>query len=709
MHVVTFAFECGAFDPRLMRSGTATLVWNTATELAARGHTVSIVTPAHGRGGYLCERYGAKSTGFSDEFRMPLLLDASRWPGFPARADLPLRTTALHMRRRGVDLYFLSNSQLDLLERTFVPEAGMEGRDLAYFKEQVFQVAGVRFIRRALADADLVQAYEPHQHYLLPAALRAAPGVPVVSTVATNVPINLKVHRPQLEELLTFLGAETDLDGYADPPEEPGALPEVLRRHLPATLLEPPERPDGVGCHSLAFAHAAAVDFLSPGQRDHCTTFADTPFEERFGRLTVSRVLRRGADKLFVGGCGISDSWLRREVPQGHRREFLTGLGLDPELPTFYHGARYAPDHKGQWELFQALAQVLGEGLEANFLIRCARPDGMELPPDLAELADKYQDRVRADTELVDESTLFAYAAAADFCVFPSKFEMDTFLIAQGEAMACGAVPIATEQAGTRHFGHAFDWRERADATGFALPRSFRPDDDLLQDRLAGQLRAAADLFRHDADAYARLADRARRTARSFTWGASARLREERFRDVLSGTVVPTDAETLIHRGWYDGLDDAAWAEHRERIALTAAARGRPQECVRACAGRPDLAAAAFGTAYRAARFRVCEALEGELASATPDFRRRLRVRNRSDRVEVTYHFPHAERVELFDPEADGPADGFGQPLRRFGDTFRGSLPGPLRGDRPDRPLVLLITLPRGRFVWDEVRPFPEH
>ncbi|MEW2619277.1 glycosyltransferase [Streptomyces sp. NPDC048106] len=703
---MTFAFECGAFDPRLMRSGTASLVWNTATGLAARGHTVSIVTPAHGLGGYLRERYGAEDTGFSDEFAMPLLLDPSVWRGFPPRAAPRLCTTALRLRRQGVDLYFLSNSHLDLLARTFVPPAGTEGRDLAYFKEQVFQVTGVRFIRQVLGDADLVQAYEPHQHYLLPAALGAAPGIPVVSTVATNVPVNLKVHRAQAAELLAFLGAHAGLDEYADPPEEPGALHDVLRRYLPATLLDPPERPGYVACHSLAFDHAAAVDFMTPGQREHCVTFANTPFEERFGRLTISRVLRRNADKVFVGGCAISGSWLRREPPRDHRRDFLTGLGLDPALPTFYHGARYAPDHKGQSELFEALAQVLGEGLEANFLIRCAQPGGSELPPELAELADKYQDRVRADGELVDEPTLFAYAAAADFCVFPSKFEMDTFLIAQGEAMAFGAVPIATEQAGTRHFGQAFDWRERPEATGFALPRSFRPDDDLLRDRLAEQLREAAHLFHHDAGTYARLSGRARRTARSFTWEASARLREYRFRGVLAGAAVPTDAETLIRRGWYDGLDDDAWTAHRELIALTAAAQGRPQECVRACAGRPDLAAAAFDTAYRAARFRVCAALDTEEPPpGAGDFRRRLRVRSRADRTDVTYHFPHAERVELFRPEADGPPDGFGQVMRRHGDTFRGSVPGPLG----EGPLVLLITLPRGRFVWDEVRPSPEH
>ncbi|MFJ8004003.1 glycosyltransferase [Streptomyces fagopyri] len=710
MHVVTFAFECGAFDPRLMRSGTAALVWNAAVGLAERGHTVSIVTPAHGHGRYLRERYGARRTDFTDEFQMPLALDPRVWRGFSPRVDVPLRTSALHMRHQGVDLYFLSNTYLDMLHRTFVPDAAAEGRDFSFFKELVFQVAGVRFIRKVLKTADLVQAYEPHQHYLLPVALRAAPGTPVVSTVATNRPLNEKVHRPQVEQLLAFLGAAVDFDAYADPPERTGALHEVLRRYLPSTLLDPAGRHGDVAYHSLVFEYAAAVDFLTQGQSDHVATFIDTPFEERFRELMVSQVLRRNADKAFVGGCAVSESWLSRELTNGHRRDFLASLGLDPTRPTFYHSARYAPPHKGQLELFRALRQVLDEGLEVNFLIRCALPGTMtphELPPHVRDLAEQYKDRVRVDWDMVDEATLFAYAAAADFCVFPSKFEMDTFLIAQGEAMACGAVPIATDQSGTRHFGHVFDLTEQPEATGFALARSFRLDDDLLRDQLAKRIREADRLFRHDTDAYARLSARARRTARHLTWDASTRLREERFRRVLAGAGVVADPRTRIRQGRYDGLDDATWTAHRELIALSAAAQGRALECARACAGRPDLAEAAFRTAYRAARFRVCEALLDVVGhtGGAPQVRDRLRVRYRSGSAEVVYRFPYAERVELFVPGADGPAEGFGKPLTREGDDFRGSAAGLL----DDHPVVLLITLPRGRFVWDEVRPVPDN
>ena len=50
----------------------------------------------------------------------------------------------------------------------------------------------------------------------------------------------------------------------------------------------------------------------------------------------------------------------------------------------------------------------------------------------------------------------------------PSKLEMDTFLLGMGEAMACGAIPIATAQAGMRHFGHSPAPEADPDATGLA-------------------------------------------------------------------------------------------------------------------------------------------------------------------------------------------------------------------------------------------------
>ncbi|MEU0251938.1 hypothetical protein ABZ299_05345 [Streptomyces sp. NPDC006184] len=76
--------------------------------------------------------------------------DPKGWPDHPAEITLELTTGAHRLRRDGVDVYFLSDSCLDLLPDRLYPPPGTEGRDLAHLKPLVFQVAGARFIRRYL-------------------------------------------------------------------------------------------------------------------------------------------------------------------------------------------------------------------------------------------------------------------------------------------------------------------------------------------------------------------------------------------------------------------------------------------------------------------------------------------------------------------------------------------------------------------------------
>ena len=556
MHVVSIAFECGAFDPNLMRSGTSSLVWNSARAMAAAGHRVSVVTPAHGREAYLRRVHGARWTDYRDSHRVPLALDPAVWKEVPAQVRVDTRS--LLLRRDGVDLHFLSNEFLDAYPELFYPDAADEGGRLAFLKPEVFQMDAVRFVRgRFGTEALLVQAYEPVHHYLVPPALRSDPGMTVVSTVATNNPVNQQVYRPQLLAMLEALDAGTDLDGYRDPPARTGALADAMAWYLPQTRLDPGSGhdPDRVGLYSLIVEHADGVDFLGEGQRAFYTTFAGTPFEERFRQLAVSRFVERNAHKYFVGGCAISDSWLARDPSAVDRGAVLGGLGLDPALPTFYHAARYSVHHKGQLELIRAVGRVLDSGRRANFLIRCAVGTGISAPagtvdPYFQRIANRHPDLVRLDWRMVGEDTLFQQAASADFCVFPSKYEQDTFLIAQGEAMACGAVPIATAQEATRHFGHAFA-PEQPGATGFAVPRSFREDDELLTTALAACLERAADLLRDDPAEYARLSARARATARGLTWERSARQRADAFGALLERR--RPAAPIRPHRPWQPG------------------------------------------------------------------------------------------------------------------------------------------------------------
>jgi hypothetical protein len=146
------------------------------------------------------------------------------------------------------------------------------------------------------------------------------------------------------------------------------------------------------------------------------------------------------------------------------------------------HDVLYRTDSKGDITLVSPAAtrllvidsidQVIGRGLKANFIVRCLSGAGIDNPY-FHEVAKRYAGKVHLEWRQVDEPRLFAYAASSDFCIYPSKFEMDTFLIAQGEAMVCGAVPIATAQYGMAHFGHVedpLDGPYAECATGFARP-----------------------------------------------------------------------------------------------------------------------------------------------------------------------------------------------------------------------------------------------
>lgn len=483
MHIVKFAFECGGFDSRLMRGGLSLSAWHIATGLARRGHRVSIVTPAHGKIGYLRDRYGLEDLDYRHDYTLPLILDRRVWRGFPAVAELRLSTRASRMTCDGVDVYFLSNEHLDLLPGRLYPAGASEGRDLGFFKPLVFQIDAIRFADETFPDEELiVQTYEPLYSYLAPLAYRGQPRRPVVTTIASNMPLGLRVHRSQVEEALSILG-----------------------RSLDALLPERPRRDAHLRVFDVVSLCSDGISFMSDGQRE---LYAASP----------------AAGTMFVGGCGISDEWLGRDPASVDRDATLRSLGLDPELPTFLHSARYSVRHKGQVELITAIDRLLASERSANFVLRMplGARDGrsQDVDPYFAEVAGRYPGNVHLSWEMIDNIDLYPYAAAADFCVFPSKFELDTFLIAQGEAMACGAVPIATAQRGTRHYLHHLDLEEHG-ATGLALRPSFADDDPLLVDDLLRQIGQAIIIFQNKPELYAKLSRNSARVARRFTWPAA--------------------------------------------------------------------------------------------------------------------------------------------------------------------------------------------
>ncbi|AEV84564.1 glycosyl transferase [Actinoplanes sp. SE50] len=707
MHIIETYFECGGFDHRFIQGGTSVYLWQLSRGLADLGHRVSIVTPAHGRLDDLRRLHEVEDLPGTDEYELPLVLDPRVWgERFPAQMDIALRTTAHRIRLAGVDLYFLSNELLDQLPDRFYPPYESKGVDLVFFKPLAYQVAAIRFIRSHFGDQRaIVHAHEPFYHYLMPAAFAADPAKHVVSTVQSNMPINKSVYRAEVARLLGFLGAPNALPAD-DPAGSRSPHTVAMSQYQQLTHLHYEYPPDHVRVYDLVAEHADRIDFLSPGHRDYYTCFADTPFAQLFATLPVSRTVRRNADKTFVGGCAVGDEWVTGELPPVDREKVLAGLGLDPDLPAFYHNARYAVNHKGQVELIRAVDRVLSGGVRASFIVRCLSDAGIA-DPLFHEVVARHPGRVNLEWHRVPEDQLREYARAADFCLFPSKFEMDTFLIAQGEAMAAGAVPIATAQLGMAHFGHVADpltGPDAATATGFAVNRSFAEDDPLLVQGLTEQIRRAVTLWNEQPGQYRRLSANAVARAREFTWRRAAQAHEAAFAGVWAGRTPRLPVGDLLRFGWFDELPADAWTLHRDEIAEVALAHGDADAYLRCRPDDLDALAALFERAWARADFPACartvELAEEHRQERVPQWRARLAGRGRIDRDgRLHYRPPSAERVELVLPDLAEPLRGTVTvtAMAPTGDTFTGQLPAGTR--RAD----LLLTLSDGRTVWDEV------
>ncbi len=543
MRIIECHFEFSGFDDRLVKAGTSVYLWNLVRQFRAAGHRTGAVTAAHGLLPSIAEKHDVTELDWCVHDRIPVRLDPAVWAGRPETVTLDVTARAHRITVEGIDIVMLSGGVLDAFPDSFHPPRELKGRSLDFLKPLVFQVLAARYIRERVPRGTVVHLHEPFHHYLVPGLL-AGHGFHVVSTVQTNMAVNTKVYGPEVRAVLEHMGSDVSVaDGLADPPLDAPAE-RAMRAFLPRTLLyqDYPERPghDYLTVLGLVVRSVAAMDFLSEGQLDHALTQAGTPFEQLFQRLAVRRELREHESLLVVAGCAIGDAWLDVRRDDLARARTLAALGLDPALATVYHNARYSVEHKGQRELFRGLRRLLAEGHRCNVLLHCLAPR----PPDDEDLAALVRDRpdlVRVETGPMSTARLKEWAVASDFCVFPSKFEMDTFLMAMGEAMACGSVPVATAQRGMRHFRHSFDL-DAPQATGLALPRSFRVDDPLLADAVYTGLVRMLDLWRLDPGRVASLRARAVEVGRGFTWRAVA----ERFLAVFAACVAGTSPANAL-------------------------------------------------------------------------------------------------------------------------------------------------------------------
>jgi glycosyltransferase involved in cell wall biosynthesis len=515
MNILQVYLESGGFDYRLIRGGISVYLWNLTRAFNARGHKTGVLSALNGQFDLLSSDHGLKEIDYSHAWDCKIAADVRIW-GDRVDAPIPIETRAYHLHKDGTDFYYLGNEFLDLYPDTYYPPYEGKGTDIGFFKPLIFQMEAVRFIRTWFADEDwLIHAHEPFYQYLLPTAFADDSSKTVISTVQSNMPITKKVYVPETREALRQIGAAPD-HAHAAKPLPDTLFNRCLEQYLPKTHLNYPYPADYLSLFDLVLADSDGVDFLSDGHLEFYTGFYGTAFRAWFLQLDLKGQYERDAHKLFVGGCGLGAQWLDEGRKQADRSEVLGRLRLDPGLPTFFHSARYAPNHKGQNELVLAFRHFYEAGGRANLILRCITEAGV--PDDrFTALAADFSDMVFFTSEMQREAELMEMADASDFALFPSKLEMDTFLIAQGEAMACGCVPIASDQLGMEHWNHGRGAKDESERTGFPVIRSFLDEDPALVSSIVDAVEKAAELH-SDPISYAEMSQRARLCALKHDW-----------------------------------------------------------------------------------------------------------------------------------------------------------------------------------------------
>ncbi len=207
---------------------------------------------------------------------------------------------------------------------------------------------------------------------------------------------------------------------------------------------------------------ASFAEWVALSLVDVVTTVSASYQEENaaaFAAAKRSLVIENGVDtELFRYGQGEGVTAGRA----ARRARLLESLGLAPR-PTFAYVGRMDGEQKGIDVLSDAFARGLGD---VNFLfvgegeVECTRL--------VQRLAEADPQRVRFVNQHVPSERVREVLAAVDFAVIPSRYE--PFGLVQLEAMAMGAIPVASRTGGLKDV--IVDLREPG---GFG--RLFTPSD----------------------------------------------------------------------------------------------------------------------------------------------------------------------------------------------------------------------------------------
>jgi glycogen synthase len=190
---------------------------------------------------------------------------------------------------------------------------------------------------------------------------------------------------------------------------------------------------------AAAFGEMAAVALV-----DRVTTVSASYLAENrafFGAAKITQVISNGVDTDFFGFQG--DEGVTRGRLE-RRRQLLSRLQLPPR-PTFAYVGRLDGEQKGIDVLLDAYTSELS-GAPLNLLL--VGEGEAPVTRSIEAVAGMAKERVRFVNRLCPAEEVREILGAIDFIVIPSRYE--PFGLIQLEAMAMGAVPIASRTGGLR-------------------------------------------------------------------------------------------------------------------------------------------------------------------------------------------------------------------------------------------------------------------
>ena len=482
MTLTNVYFDAAGFDPRMIKGGPSHFVWNLAHSIAANREDSALLIPSHGELELFIQDWGFENIWEMTVPTLELPLEPDIWPT-PSNLCISGILTLWKGTIQGVEVFVIDHYLLRAYRDSYFPPYETKGKDLGFFKPLVFQILCLHVLLNSgyFSTIEPIIFHEPYYHFLMIHILALKGYENLFSVIHSNMPLEKRFYFPTLQPVGRIFGLELDCD-YPQRTNNPAIS--FMESILPSTHLHYPQG-EGIFIPIMLWPlrDSLRILFLNEGHRQFVIHQSHTPMENLISKLPLHTDLKKIEITSGILGACLNALWLEGNIPKRNNERST----------KFFHSGRWAPGHKGQFELLEAVQRFVRDNTDSDssFILHFLGLD--EKTKSLLNEQINNSPRVVILNQTLDQKALKQFYQECDFCIFPSKFEMETFFMSIGEAMTQGCIPISTIQIGTQHW-----WSTLPDSIlGLWLTRSFQEHSTQLVDEIIQSIKAASD-FHHN-------------------------------------------------------------------------------------------------------------------------------------------------------------------------------------------------------------------